>query len=211
MLHFNSARCVCAARPTRWSTAADVEARVKATGENRAVARQTLDAQQEKAELTAKRMRAGKRRRSEEAAQAAADAEESGAMPALKRTYHASKAIVFAGFQSMCSKIPGLKRMAGQGSVHYNDIDDARTRAALRNGAYDFFCKDGDASFLTELAAELPRERRQEYIQTLLTRFRHEGSAVLQRQDIREVRCIALLFAAMHLRACAPALKHCLC
>jgi hypothetical protein len=87
----------------------------------------------------------------------------------------------------MMQGLPGIKRKARQGKVHFADISDAREASDIRSGAYRFFCKDDDFSFLVDMAEQLPVDQRQVYIEEVLTRLCNEGSAVLERDEIRQV------------------------
>jgi hypothetical protein len=56
-----------------------------------------------------------------------------------------------------------MKRIAKMQKVSYQDIKHTRLARAIRQGAYDLFCNDGNFVFLLEMIAQLPYNKRQEY------------------------------------------------
>jgi hypothetical protein len=48
--------------------------------------------------------------------------------------------------------VPPHLALPGSGKVHFADISDARVASAIHAGAYRFFCKDDDFSFLVDMA-----------------------------------------------------------
>jgi hypothetical protein len=130
----------------------------------------------------AKKRRAIERRKSE-GPQEARVADEAP----RKRLFHTTFDLVKEGLQKLVSSLPGMKRISKKQKVSYQDIKHTRLARAIRQGAYDFFCNDGNFGFLLDMIAQLPHNKRQECIREALTRFQSEASAVLQRKELRKV------------------------
>jgi hypothetical protein len=182
---------------------------------DRRQAKEIKSADIRKAEETKKSLRAVKRH-SEKNSSMLSETGQDGMWPTAKRVCRATASQVWQGFQGMMQGLHGIKRRARQGEVHFADIPDTRVASAIRSGAYRFFCKDDDFSFLVDMAEQLPVDQRQAFIEDVLTRFRHEGSAVLKRADIRQVGsarthqffyCLSVLLyntMALALHTCHP-------
>jgi hypothetical protein len=152
-------------------------------------ARSAISTQKRVEDHMAKKRRAMERRKSE-GPQEPRVADEAP----RKRLFHTTFDLVKEGFQKLVSSLPGMKRIAKKQKVSYQDIKHTRLAKAVRQGAYDFFCNDGNFGFLLDMIAQLPYKQRQECIRAALTRFQSEASAVLQRKELRKVCLIFVGF-----------------
>jgi hypothetical protein len=101
-------------------------------------------------------------RRSEEKAVAAAldDGRTVDQLPQKRTGFHATFGLVKDGLQTFASCLPGLKRLSQWQEISHKDVRDERLAAALLEGVYDFFCKDGNFGFILDLIAKLPQALR---------------------------------------------------
>jgi hypothetical protein len=82
--------------------------------------------------------------------------------------------LVKEGFQKRFSSLPGMKHIAKKQKVSHQVIKQTRLAKAVRQGADDFFCNDGNVRFLFDVIAQLPYSQRQERIRAALARCQSE-------------------------------------
>jgi hypothetical protein len=139
-----------------------------------------------KDEQAKKAVRAFKRRKTEEQSQMHSQEGEI-IWETVTHMCRATTTRVWQGFQSMMQGLPGVIRRARQGDIYFADIKDPRVPNAVRAGTNCSFRRYDDCSFILDLAARLPEDRRQAYVEQVLARFRREGSVTLKRANIRQV------------------------